>query len=134
MAIDAAMPVLIVDDFHTMVRILRSLLGQLGFQDIDDASDGGAALAKMRAKPYGLVISDWNMLPMSGLDFLVEMRADARLADTHFIMVTAEGKIDSVIAARKAGVDSYIVKPFNAQSLRTKVEAACALWRPSVPA
>ena len=129
MAIDAAMPVLIVDDFHTMVRILRSLLGQLGFQDIDDASDGGAALAKMRAKPYGLVISDWNMLPMSGLDFLVEMRADTR-----FIMVTAEGKIDSVIAARKAGVDSYIVKPFNAQSLRTKVEAACALWRPSVPA
>ena len=134
MAIDAAMPVLIVDDFHTMVRILRSLLGQLGFQDIDDASDGGAALAKMRAKPYGLVISDWNMSPMSGLDFLVEMRADARLADTHFIMVTAEGKIDSVIAARKAGVDSYIVKPFNAQSLRTKIEAACALWRPSVPA
>ena len=134
MAIDAAMPVLIVDDFHTMVRILRSLLGQLGFQDIDDASDGGAALAKMRAKPYGLVISDWNMSPMSGIDFLVEMRADARLADTHFIMVTAEGKIDSVIAARKAGVDSYIVKPFNAQSLRTKVEAACALWRPSVPA
>ena len=134
MAIDAAMPVLIVDDFHTMVRILRSLLAQLGFQDIDDASDGGAALAKMRAKPYGLVISDWNMSPMSGLDFLVEMRADARLADTHFIMVTAEGKIDSVIAARKAGVDSYIVKPFNAQSLRTKIEAACALWRPSVPA
>ena len=134
MAIDAAMPVLIVDDFHTMVRILRSLLGQLGFQDIDDASDGGAALAKMRAKPYGLVISDWNMSPMSGIDFLVEMRADARLADTHFIMVTAEGKIDSVIAARKAGVDSYIVKPFNAQSLRTKIEAACALWRPSVPA
>ena len=134
MAIDAAMPVLIVDDFHTMVRILRSLLGQLGFQDIDDASDGGAALAKMRAKPYGLVISDWNMSPMSGIDFLVEMRADERLADTRFIMVTAEGKIDSVIAARKAGVDSYIVKPFNAQSLRTKIEAACALWRPSVPA
>ena len=134
MAIDPAMPVLIVDDFQTMVRILRSQLTQLGFTDIDDASDGGAALEKIRVKPYGLVISDWNMSPMTGLDLLLEVRADESLRDTRFIMVTAEGKLESVIAARKAGVDSYIVKPFNAQSLRTKVEGACALWRPSVPA
>ena len=134
MPIDAAMPVLVVDDFQTMVRILRRQLAQLGFNDVDDAADGTEALAKIRAKPYGLVISDWNMSPMTGLDLLLEVRADESLRDTRFIMVTAEGKLESVIAARKAGVDSYIVKPFNAQSLRTKIEAACALWRPSVPA
>ena len=126
MAIDPSMPVLVVDDYSTMVRIIRNLLRQLGFSDIDDANDGAAALAKMRAKRYGLVISDWNMEPMSGYELLREVRADLALSETPFIMVTAESKTDNVIAARKAGVSNYTVKPFNAQTLRAKIEAVFA--------
>jgi len=126
MALDPSMPVLVVDDYSTMVRIIRNLLHQLGFSDVDDANDGAAALAKMRAKRYGLVISDWNMEPMSGYELLLQVRADPALGETPFIMVTAESKTDNVIAARKAGVNNYIVKPFNAQTLRTKIEAAFA--------
>jgi two-component system chemotaxis response regulator CheY len=123
MAIDLTMPVLVVDDYNTMIRILRNLLKQLGFEDIDDAIDGSAALAKMRGKKYGLVISDWNMEPMTGYDLLKEVRADPGLAQTPFIMVTAESKTENVIAAKKAGVNNYIVKPFNAQTLQSKIEA-----------
>jgi two-component system chemotaxis response regulator CheY len=123
MAVDYAMPVLVVDDYNTMVRIIRNLLRQLGFETIDDASDGVSALAKMRIRKYGLVISDWNMEPMSGYDLLREVRGDPELAQTPFIMVTAESKTDNVIAAKKAGVSNYIVKPFNAQTLRNKIEA-----------
>jgi two-component system chemotaxis response regulator CheY len=123
MAVDLSMPVLVVDDYNTMVRIIRNLLRQLGFQDIDDASDGSAALEKMRARRYGLVISDWNMEPMTGYVLLQEVRADPDLAATPFIMVTAESKTENVIAAKKAGVSNYIVKPFNAQTLRSKIEA-----------
>jgi two-component system, chemotaxis family, chemotaxis protein CheY len=128
------MPVLVVDDYSTMVRIIRNLLHQLGFSDVDDANDGAAALAKMRAKRYGLVISDWNMEPMSGYELLLQVRADPALGETPFIMVTAESKTDNVIAARKAGVNNYIVKPFNAQTLRTKIEAAFAEAAKSAPA
>ena len=123
MAVDLSMPILVVDDYNTMVRIIRNLLRQLGFQDIDDASDGSAALAKMRAKSYGLVISDWNMEPMTGYDLLRQVRADPALGKTPFIMVTAESKTENVIAAKKAGVDNYIVKPFNAQTLQHKIAA-----------
>ena len=123
MAIDFTMPVLIVDDYNTMVRIIRNLLKQLGFVDIHDASDGSAALAKMRERKFGLVISDWNMEPMTGYDLLKHIRSDADLSETPFIMVTAESKTENVIAARKAGVSNYIVKPFNAQTLQTKIEA-----------
>jgi two-component system chemotaxis response regulator CheY len=123
MAIDLSIPILIVDDYTTMVRIIRNLLKQIGFEDIDDAADGSAALAKMRAKPYGLVISDWNMEPMTGYDLLREVRADPTLGKTPFIMVTAESKTDNVIAAKKAGVDNYIVKPFNAQTLENKINS-----------
>jgi two-component system chemotaxis response regulator CheY len=123
MALDPFMPVLVVDDYGTMIRLIRNLLRQLGFSDIDDANDGSAALAKMRAKRYGLVISDWNMEPMTGYDLLCEMRADPGLDQTPFIMVTAESKTDNVIAARKAGASNYIVKPFNAQTLKAKIEA-----------
>jgi len=123
MAVNLSMPVLVVDDYNTMVRIIRNLLKQLGFQDIDDASDGSAALAKMRAKKYGLVISDWNMEPMTGYDLLREVRSDPSLGKTPFIMVTAESKTDNVIAAKRAGVDNYIVKPFNAQTLEHKIQA-----------
>ena len=123
MAVDLSMPVLVVDDYNTMVRIIRNLLRQLGFEHIDDASDGSAALEKMRARRYGLVISDWNMEPMTGYDLLKEMRADPELGRTPFIMVTAESKTENVIAAKKAGVSNYIVKPFNAQTLKNKIEA-----------
>jgi two-component system chemotaxis response regulator CheY len=126
MAIDMSMPVLVVDDYNTMIRIIRNLLKQLGFEDVDDASDGSAALAKLRGKRYGLVISDWNMEPMTGYELLKEVRSDPGLSKTPFIMVTAESKTENVIAAKKAGVNNYIVKPFNAQTLKTKIEAVFA--------
>jgi two-component system chemotaxis response regulator CheY len=126
MAVDLSMPVLVVDDYSTMIRILRNLLKQLGFDDIDDAPDGSMALAKMRAKRYGLVISDWNMEPMTGYELLKEIRSDPHLSPTPFIMVTAESKTENVIAAKKAGVNNYIVKPFNAQTLKSKIEAVFA--------
>ena len=126
MAIDLSMPILVVDDYNTMIRIIRNLLRQLGFEDVDDASDGSAALNKMRGKRYGLVISDWNMEPMTGYELLKEVRADPGLNKTPFIMVTAESKTENVIAAKKAGVNNYIVKPFNAQTLKTKIEAVFA--------
>ena len=122
MALDPSMPVLVVDDYGTMIRIIRNLLRQLGFADVDDANDGASALAKMRTKHYGLVISDWNMEPMSGFDLLQQVRSDPELGGTPFIMVTAESKTDNVIAARRVGVNSYIVKPFNAQTLKAKIE------------
>ena len=126
MAVDLSMPILIVDDYATMIRILRNLLGQLGFANVDDATDGSGALTKLRARKYGLVISDWNMEPMTGYDLLREMRADPALARTPFIMVTAESKTENVIAAKKAGVNNYIVKPFNAQTLQHKIVAVFA--------
>jgi two-component system chemotaxis response regulator CheY len=117
------MPVLVVDDYNTMVRIIRNLLKQIGFVDVDDAPDGASALAKMRARKYGLVISDWNMEPMTGYELLREVRADPALGQTPFIMVTAESKTENVIAAKKAGVNNYIVKPFNAQTLHNKIQS-----------
>jgi two-component system, chemotaxis family, chemotaxis protein CheY len=126
MAVDLSMPILVVDDYNTMIRIIRNLLKQLGFEDIDDASDGSAALTKLREKKYGLVISDWNMEPMTGYELLKEVRSDPGLNKTPFIMVTAESKTENVIAAKKAGVNNYIVKPFNAQTLKTKIEAVFA--------
>jgi two-component system chemotaxis response regulator CheY len=123
MALDPSMPVLVVDDYSTMVRIIRNLLGQLGFADVDDARDGESALIKMHTRRYGLVISDWNMEPMTGYDLLRQVRADPGLGEIPFIMVTAESKTENVIAAKKAGVNNYIVKPFNAATLKTKMEA-----------
>jgi two-component system, chemotaxis family, chemotaxis protein CheY len=107
-------------------RINRNLLKQIGFADIDDAADGAAALSKMHAKRYGLVISDWKMEPMTGFDLLRQVRADPKLGETPFIMVTAESKTENVIAARKAGVNNYIVKPSGAQTLKAKIEAVFA--------
>jgi len=126
MAVDLSMPVLIVDDYNTMTRIIRNLLRQIGFCDIDAASDGATALAKMRKKKYGLVISDWNMQPMTGYELLKQMRADPQLAATPFIMITAETKTENVIAAKQAGVNNYIIKPFNAETLKSKIEAVFA--------
>ncbi|MCB5177715.1 response regulator [Microvirga lenta] len=123
MSLDLSIPVLVVDDYQTMIRILRNLLKQIGFKDVDDASDGTAALAKLKEKKYGLVISDWNMEPMTGYELLQHVRADENLNALPFIMVTAEAKTENVIAAKKAGVNNYIVKPFNAQTLQAKIAA-----------
>jgi two-component system, chemotaxis family, chemotaxis protein CheY len=123
MAVDMKMNVLIVDDYKTMLRIVGNLLKQLGFSNIDEATDGATALEKMRQKNYGLVISDWNMEPMTGLQLLKEVRSDIKLKSVPFIMVTAESKTENVVAAKQAGVNNYIVKPFNAATLKTKIAA-----------
>ncbi|MCE9522734.1 MAG: response regulator [Alphaproteobacteria bacterium] len=117
------MKVLVVDDYSTMRRIIRNLLTQIGYTEIDEASDGNDALQKLRAVHYGLVISDWNMEPMTGFDLLKQVRADDKLKTTPFIMVTAESKTENVVAAKQAGVDNYIVKPFNAATLQSKINA-----------
>ena len=122
-SVDLNMPVLIVDDYKTMLRIIRNLLKQLGFHNVDEATDGASALSKLRDKDYGLVISDWNMEPMSGLQLLKEVRADDKLKGMPFVMITAESKSENVIAAKEAGVSNYIVKPFNAATLKTKLNS-----------
>jgi two-component system chemotaxis response regulator CheY len=115
--------VLIVDDYQTMLRIIRNLLKQIGFNDVDEAKDGSEALGKLKEKKYGLVISDWNMAPMTGFELLQKVRADAELTALPFIMITAEAKTENVVAAKQAGVNNYIVKPFNAETLRSKIAA-----------
>ena len=127
MALDFNMPVLVVDDYRTMVRIIRNFLNQLGFADVDGASDGGAALKMMHEKDYGLVISDWNMEPMTGYELLREVRADDHLSQTPFIVVTAGAKsetgAETETVARTAGASNYLLNPFNAVPLRSKIEA-----------
>lgn len=122
-SVDMSMPILIVDDYKTMLRIIRNLLKQLGFNNVDEATDGSSALQKLRDKEYSLVISDWNMEPMSGMQLLTEVRADTKLKNLPFIMITAESKTENVIAAKEAGVSNYIVKPFNAATLKSKLAA-----------
>jgi two-component system chemotaxis response regulator CheY len=121
MAVDMNMQILIVDDYKTMLRIIRNLLKQLGFTNVDEATDGSDALSKLRSKDYGLVISDWNMEPMTGIQLLREVRADEKMHNLPFIMITAESKTENVIAAKEAGVSNYIVKPFNAATLKSKL-------------
>jgi two-component system chemotaxis response regulator CheY len=123
MAVSFDMNILIVDDRPTMVRILRHMLRDLQFSSIDDATDGRDALAKLERKDYGLVISDWTMKPMNGLDLLLAMRADEAWRATPFLMMTPENKTENVIAARQAGASGYIVKPFNAAMLKSKLVA-----------
>lgn len=121
MAVDKNMPILIVDDYKTMLRIVRALLKQIGFENVDEATDGAMAVEKLKAKPFKLVISDWNMEPMSGFELLKQIRANAATKDLPFIMITAESKPENVIAAKQAGVNNYIVKPFNADTLKQKL-------------
>ncbi len=123
MAVDMQMPILIVDDYKTMLRIIRNLLKQLGFDNVEEATDGQMALAKLKSRPFGLVISDWNMEPMTGYDLLKQVRADDSLKNLPFIMITAESKTENVIAAKQAGVNNYIVKPFPAETLKAKMRA-----------
>ncbi len=120
---DKSMNVLIVDDYRTMLRIVGNLLKQIGFVNIDEATDGAEAFEKLKQKNYGLVISDWNMEPMTGLELLEKVRADDQLKSLPFIMVTAESKTENVLIAKKAGVSNYIVKPFNAETLKGKISA-----------
>ena len=119
--LDTDINILIVDDYKTMLRIIHALLKQLGFYNVELALDGATALHKLRERRFDLVISDWNMEPMTGLQLLAEVRADAHLKNTPFIMVTAESKTENVVAAKRAGVSSYIIKPFNAETLRAKL-------------
>ncbi|MBE9552516.1 MAG: response regulator [Proteobacteria bacterium] len=121
MAVDYNMPILIVDDYRTMLKIIRNLLKQLGFTNVEEATDGSEALGKLREGEFDLVISDWNMEPMTGLQLLKEVRADDRLRAVPFIIITAESKIENVVAAKEAGVSNYIVKPFNAATLKAKL-------------
>ena len=118
------MKVLIVDDYGTMRRIIRDLLSQIGYNDVDEASTGREALEKLRTVHYGLVISDWNMEPMTGYDLLKEVRADAQLRDTPFIIVTAEAQRDNLAAAQRLGVDDCLVKPFSATTLMSTITGA----------
>lgn len=123
MALDFSVPVLVVDDYQTMIRIIRNLLRQIGFSDIDEASDGSTALTRLKERPYGLVITDWNMQPMTGYELLRYARAEHSLQTIPFIMVTAESRMENVIAAKNAGANNYIVKPFTIQTLKAKIEA-----------
>jgi two-component system chemotaxis response regulator CheY len=119
--VDMNMNILVVDDYKTMLRIIENLLKQLGFKNIQQATDGSSALKLLREQSFGLVISDWNMQPMTGLQLLKEVRADEKLKAMPFIMVTAESKTENVVAAKEAGVNNYIVKPFNAETLKQKL-------------
>ncbi len=121
MAVDMNMKILIVDDYNTMLRILANLLKQLNFSNVDTAMDGSEALQKLRAEKFDMVISDWNMEPMTGIELLREVRGDDGLKHIPFIMITAESKSENVIAAKEAGVSNYIVKPFNAETLKGKM-------------
>jgi two-component system chemotaxis response regulator CheY len=120
------MNVLVVDDYQTMIRIIKNLLKQLGFNNVDEATDGTMAFDMIAKKKYGLIISDWNMEPMSGLELLKKVRSTGdndNISKVPFIMVTAESKTENVIAAKQAGVNNYIVKPFNAETLKTKISS-----------
>ncbi len=122
MTLNTNLNLLIVDDYKTMLRVIRNLLNQIGFQSVDEASDGSQALEMIKEKQYDLIISDWNMEQMSGLDLLKAVRQTPHYAALPFIMITAESKTENIIAAKQAGVSNYIVKPFSADTLRTKIE------------
>ena len=122
MLTDKSIKILIVDDYKTMLRIIRNVLRQIGLLNVDEANDGAEAFSMLKQGDYGLVISDWNMQPITGLDLLQQVRADDRLARLPFIMVTAESKVENIVAAKQAGVSNYVVKPFSAETLRSKID------------
>lgn len=121
MSLNKNMRVFIVDDYNTMLRILRNLLRQLEINQVEEATDGESAFDAMMRNPPELIISDWNMAPMTGLELLRKVRAEPKLRHIPFIMVTAESKTENVIAAKQSGVSNYIVKPFNAETLKAKI-------------
>jgi two-component system, chemotaxis family, chemotaxis protein CheY len=123
MSVSRSMNVLVVDDYKTMIRIVRGLLEQLDFRNVDEALDGPTALQKLQEKEYGLILSDWNMAPMTGIDLLRAVRAEPKTRSVPFVMVTAEAKTENVIAAKQAGANNYIIKPFTLDMLRQKLTA-----------
>lgn len=123
MSVDKNMPILVVDDFKMMRRVVKNLLTQIGFSNMDEAADGAEALKKIQSKPYQLVISDWNMEPMSGIELLEKVRGAEETKSLDFIMLTAEVKPENIIKAKQLGVNSYIVKPFTAKVLKEKLVA-----------
>ncbi len=126
MPMDTSIKVLVVDDFATMRRIVKGVLKQLGFSNIIEAEDGNAALGELKKEKFGLIVSDWNMPNMSGLDLLRAVRGDTDLKTIPFIMVTAEGQKENVIEAVKAGVSNYIVKPFTPETFGEKLQKVLA--------
>jgi two-component system chemotaxis response regulator CheY len=118
---DTNMKFLVVDDFSTMRRIVRNLLKELGFTNVDEAEDGVVALQKLKSEPYDFIVSDWNMPNMTGIDLLKAIRADAALKHLPVLMVTAEAKKENIIAAAQAGASGYVVKPFTAATLDEKL-------------
>ncbi|MCX2780090.1 chemotaxis response regulator CheY [Microbulbifer thermotolerans] len=118
---DKGMKILVVDDFPTMRRIIRSLLKELGFTNVDEAEDGQEALSKLAAGDIEFVVSDWNMPNLNGLDMLKQIRADEATKSLPVLMVTAEAKKDNIVAAAQAGANGYIVKPFTAATLEEKL-------------
>lgn len=119
---DFKMKILVVDDFSTMRRIVKNLLKQLGYENIDEAEDGAQAYSKLKNGGYGFVVSDWNMPNMDGLDLLKKVRSDPELKDLPILMVTAEAEKEKVITAIQAGVNNYIVKPFTGEVLKEKMD------------
>ncbi|WP_167854896.1 chemotaxis response regulator CheY [Mangrovimicrobium sediminis] len=113
--------ILVVDDFPTMRRIVRSLLKELGFTNVDEAEDGQVGLAKLRGGGFDFVVSDWNMPNLDGLEMLKQIRADDAMKDLPVLMVTAEAKKENIIAAAQAGASGYVVKPFTAATLEEKL-------------
>ncbi|MBX7136920.1 MAG: chemotaxis response regulator CheY [Oligoflexia bacterium] len=125
-AVNKNMPILVVDDFSTMRRIVKTCLKQLGFENITDAEDGAVALSKLQNSEFQLIISDWNMPNMMGIDLLKAVRADQKLKSIPFLMITAEAQKENVLEAAKAGVSNYIVKPFTPDQLQSKLTAIFA--------
>lgn len=123
--IDPNLRVLIVDDHRSMLKIIRGLLADIEITNVHEALDGGAALGLMKEHTYDLVLSDWNMLPMTGLEFVKHVRSNPnyRHQNVPFVMVTAEARPENVIEAKKAGVDNYVTKPFTAKTLHSKLVA-----------
>ena len=119
---DKNMKILVVDDFPTMRRIVRNLLKELGFSNVDEAEDGAAGIARLRGGGFEFVISDWNMPNLDGLEMLKQIRGDAALAHLPVLMVTAESKKENIIAAAQAGASGYVVKPFTAATLDEKLQ------------
>jgi len=119
---DLNMEVLIVDDFATMRRILKNILKQIGFTNISEADDGKSALNMLKKQKFDLVLCDWNMPEMPGIELLKQVRADDGLKDMPFVMVTAEAQKENILAAVQAGVSNYVVKPFTAETISEKLE------------
>lgn len=119
---DLKMKILVVDDFSTMRRIVKNLLKQLGFDNIEEAEDGAQAYSKLKEGGFGFVVTDWNMPNMDGLDLLKKVRSDPEIKDIPMLMVTAEAEKEKVITAIQAGVNNYIVKPFTGEVLKEKMD------------